>query len=404
MTPPLVDLSDDASFAGGFPHAAFDWLRDHDPVHWHEPTAVTPDGEGFWVVSRHADINTVFRSPDLFSSDKAGARTGGGTTLKDERAAGKVLNYTDDPHHRTLRNLVNKGFTNQALAALEGELRRRANRLIDAFPENEPFDFVGHFSRELPLQAICIILGVPQSDRTRLCDWIDKGLEADGQNVIAKEYVKKISAYARGIIAEKRQNPADDILSKIVHARLDEEDGRQLTDEELVNFFILLFPAGAETTRSAIGGGLRALIEHPGQLARLRAEPGLLQPAIEEIARWTTPSIYKRRTVTRDTVLGGEPLKAGDKLTIWEMSANRDDRAFDDPFRFDITRSPNPHLAYGKGAHICLGAGLARMELRISFEELFRRIRDFELAGTADWMPNNRLLGLRCFPLKVARY
>ncbi len=403
MTSPMVDLSDDASFAGGFPHDAFAWLRDHDPVHWHEPTAVTPDGEGFWVVSRYADVNTVFRSPDLFSSDKAGGRKAGGTTLKDERAAGKVLNYTDDPHHRILRNLVNKGFTNQALAALEQELRRRANLLIDAFPENETFDFVSHFSRELPLQAICIILGVPQSDRTRLCDWIDKGLEADGQNVIAMDYVKKIAAYARGIIAEKRAHPADDILSKIVHARLDDEDGRQLTDEELINFFILLFPAGAETTRSAIGGGLRTLIEHPDQLARLRAEPDLLRPAIEEIARWTTPSIYKRRTVTRNTELCGKSLKEGDKLTIWEMSANRDDRAFENPDRFDITRSPNPHLTYGKGAHICLGAGLARMELRISFEELFRRVRHFEIAGPADWMPNNRLLGLRWFPLKVAR-
>ena len=403
MTTPMVDLSNDASFAAGFPHAAFEWLRENDPVHWHEPTEATPDRQGFWVVSRYADVNHVFRSPDIFSSDKAGGRTGGGTTLKDERAAGKVLNYTDDPHHRTLRNLVNKGFTNQALAALEQELRRRANLLIDAFPEGEDFDFVSRFSRELPLQAICIILGVPQEDRTELCDWIDNGLEADGENVVAIEYVKKIAEYARGIIRQKRQNPADDILSKIVHARLDDEGGRQLTDEELVNFFILLFPAGAETTRSAIGGGLRTLIEHPDQLARLQAEPELLRTAIEEIARWTTPSIYKRRTVARDTELAGQSLKTGDKLTIWEMSANRDERVFDSPYRFDITRSPNQHLTYGKGAHICLGAGLARMELRISFEELFKRIRRFELAGPAEWIPNNRLLGLRRLPLKVAQ-
>ena len=276
--------------------------------------------------------------------------------------------------------------------------------MIDAFPEGEAFDFVSHFSRELPLQAICIILGVPQQDRTELCDWVDNGIEADGENVIAKAYVKKISDYARDIIGEKRRKPADDILSKIVHARLDDEGGRQLADEELVNFFILLFPAGAETTRSAIGGGLRTLIEHPDQLARLRAEPDLLRPAIEEIARWTTPSIYKRRTVTRDTELAGKSLRTGDKVTIWEMSANRDDRAFEDPYRFDIVRSPNQHLAYGKGVHICLGAGLARLELRLSFEELFARIRSFELAGPPDWTPNNRLLGLKRLPLKVEHF
>jgi len=403
MTAPMVDLSHDASFAGGFPHATFDWLRDNDPVHWHAPTEATPDGEGFWVVSRYEDINAVFRTPELFSSDKGGDRRGGGTTLKDERAAGKILNYTDAPHHRTLRNLVNKGFNNRALAALEAELRRRANRLIDAFPEGERFDFVSHYSRELPLQAICIILGVPQEDRTMLCDWIDNGIEAEGENVVAREYLRKVADYARDIIQEKRQNPADDILSTIVHARLDEEGGRQLTDEELVNFFILLFPAGAETTRSAIGGGLRTLIVHPEQLTRLRANQTLLRTAIEEIARWTTPSIYKRRTVTRDTELCGRALRAGDKLTVWEMSANRDARIFNDPHHFDITRSPNPHLAYGKGAHICLGAGLARMELRISFETLFDRIDRFELAGPAEWTPNNRLLGLRQLPLTVAK-
>ena len=402
MAPPLVDLSDDTSFRDGFPHQAFNWLREHAPVHWHEPTAVTPDGEGFWVVSRHADVLRVLRTPQVFSSNSGGDRSGGGTTLKDERAAGKVVNYTDDPQHRILRALVNEGFTNQALATLEEELRRRANALIDAFPEDEPFDFVSHFSRELPLQAICIILGVPQEDRKQLCDWIDKGLEADAPTVLAKEYVHKISAYAADIIAEKRRRPADDILSKIVHARLDEEGGRKLSDQELLNFFILLFPAGAETTRSAIGGGLMTLIQQPEQMERLRAGSGFMQTAIEEMVRWTTPSIYKRRTVTRDSELAGHSFKRGDKVTIWEMSANRDERVFDRPFEFDVARSPNRHVGFGNGVHICLGAGLARLEMKISFEELFRRIDRFELAGVPEWIPNNRLLGLRKLPLAVS--
>lgn len=396
-----VDLSDNTAFADGFPHATFNWLRENDPVHWHAPTAKSPDGEGFWVISRFDDIMEVFRTPEIFSSNTGGERTGGGTTLKDERAAGKVLNYTDDPQHRTLRQLVNKGFTTRAMNLLEANLRDRADALIDAFPEGEAFDFVQGFARELPLQAICMILGVPQADRTQLCDLIEQGLATDSPNVVAIEYIKQIQVYAREIIAEKRRNPADDILSTIVHARLADEGDRRLTDEELVNFFILLFPAGAETTRNAFGAGLRTLVEHPDQFSRLRREPALMRPAIEEIVRWTTPSIYKRRTVTRDTEFRGRPLKTGDKLTVWEMSANRDQAIFNDPFRFDIARTPNKHIGFGFGPHICLGAALARLELKIGLEQLLARISDFEVDGPPEWVPNNRLLGLKRLPLRI---
>ena len=396
-----VDLSDDNSFKDGFPHGFFRWLRENDPVHWHAPTPVSPDGEGFWVISRYDDIMEVLRTPEIYSSDTGGDRRGGGTTMKDERAAGKILNYPDDPHHRVLRGLVNKGFTNQVIGELEVELRRRANLLIDDFPLDGPFDFVPRFSRELPLQAICIVLGVPQDDRVQLCEWIDKGLEADSPNVMAKEYYLQIRDYAGGIIAEKRRNPQDDILSKIVQSRLDEEDGRALTDEELINFFVLLFPAGAETTRSAIGGGMRALIEHPDLLQQLRDDPELVKGAVEEFVRWMTPSIYKRRTVIQDTELRGTALKRGDKVTIWEMSANRDGEMFDDPFTFDITRRPNRHIGFGFGAHVCLGAALARLEIKIAIEELLRRVAHFELTGPAQWVPNNRLLGLRNLQLTV---
>lgn len=401
--PALPDLSDDASFAGGFPQEAFTWLRARAPVYWHEPTAKTPDGEGFWVVSRYADVMTVLRDPRTYSSDTGGDRQGGGTTLKDERAAGKTLNYTDDPRHRLMRSLVNKGFDGRAIAALEPELQRRAHSLIDAFPEAEPFDFVRAFSRELPLQAICILLGVPQEDRTQLCEWIDQGIEADAPTVVAKEFLYKVSDYARDLIAEKRRRPSEDIFSRIVHARLEDEDGRGLSDEELINFFILLFPAGAETTRSAIGLGLKTLIERPEQLARLRAEPALVRSAGEEIVRWTTPSIYKRRTATRDAELAGQRIAAGDKVTIWEMSANRDETVFEDPFRFDIGRTPNRHIGFGFGPHICLGAGLARLELKLALQTLFARIADFELAGDAPFTPNNRLLGLKRLPLKIRK-
>jgi cytochrome P450 len=396
-----VDLSDNTTFGAGFPHDTFNWLRAHDPIHWHDATPKSPDGEGFWVVSRYDDIMKVFRTPELFSSNTGGARTGGGTTLKDERAAGKVLNYTDDPQHRTLRQLVNKGFTTRALGVLEGDLKERANALINEFPEGQNFDFVQAFARELPLQAICMILGVPQDDRTELCNLIEQGLATDSPYVVAIEYIKKIQVYARDIVDEKRRNPADDILSTIVHATLADEGGRKLTDEELVNFFILLFPAGVETTRNSFGAGLRALIEHPDQLARLRREPELMRPAIEEIVRWTTPSIYKRRTVTRDTEFHGQDFKCGDKLTVWEMSANRDERVFDDPFTFDISRTPNRHIGFGFGPHICLGAALARLELKVGLNILLDRIAKFEIGGPPAWVPNNRLLGLKQLPLRI---
>jgi len=398
-----VDLSDDASFKNGFPHDYFSWLRENEPVYWHAPSPVSPDGDGFWVISRHDDIMEVLRTPEIFSSDTGGNRKGGGTTLKDERAAGKVLNYSDDPHHRVLRSLVNKGFTTQTVGALEDELRRRANLLIDQFPNGEEFDFVSMFSRELPTQAICIVLGVPQPDRIELIEWLDLGIEADSQNVIASQYFKKIWDYARKIVTEKRRNPGNDILSTIVHAKLEGEENRSLTDEELAQFFLLLFPAGAETTRSAIGGGLRTLIEHPDQMALLRKDPKNVKSAVEEFVRWMTPSIYKRRTATRNIEFGGKLIRLGDKVTIWEMSANRDAAVFESPFVFDITRRPNRHLGFGFGAHVCLGAALARLEIKISIEELLRRVKHFELAGPVRWVPNNRLLGLQDLALRVTK-
>ena len=400
-----IDLSDNATFAHGFPHGHFTWAREHAPVYWHEPTAVTPDGEGFWVMSRHEDAMAIMLDPTTFSSDKGGGRTAGGTGLHDEFRAGKFLNWTDDPRHKRLRSLVNKGFTNRAIHELEAELRRRAVALIEALPENEPFDFVARFSRDLPLQAICLLLGVPQQDRAQLADWVDAGVAAPTPEIIAREYAWRLRDYGARLIAEKRKNPTHDIMSTIIEARLEPEDGSAggpLTDDELLNFFMLLFPAGAETTRSAIGGGLRALMQDAEQLERLRAA-GIdgMRTAIDEILRWTTPTIHKRRTATRDVSFKGHRIEAGDKVTYWEMSANRDAAVFDDPFRFDIARSPNRHIAFGFGVHVCLGASLARMEMRLAFTELLARIEAFTPEGPIDWMPSNRLLGIRHMPLSI---
>ncbi len=400
MDRPLLDLSDGQSFAHGFPHEFFTWLRAHEPVYWHEPTAVTPDREGFWVVSRYADVDAVIMDPSVYSSDKGGSRTAGGTTIKDETSAGKVMNQTDDPLHKRLRGIVNEGFSVKAIGALEAELRRRTRELLEQLKPGHHLDFAHQVAREIPTQAICIVLGVPEKDRLVLADWIDLGIAAPSDAVIAEEYVRKVRRYAQGLIEEKRARPQGDIFSTIVHARF-EADGSTLSDHELRSFFGLLFPAGAETTTRSISGGLLALIERPEAWQRLRLDPSLLKTTVEEIIRWTTPSCYKRRTATRDTELCGKLIREGDKVTFWEMSANRDERVFDRPFEFDIARYPNKHLGFGAGVHFCLGSVLARLELRVVFEELLRSGLNFKLTGAPQWMPNNRLVGLNSLPVQV---
>ncbi len=396
-----VDLSDDETFRAGFPHEFFTWLRERHPVYWHEPTPRTPDGEGFWVVSRHADVNAVQRDALTYSSDRGGIRERGGTAIKDERTAGTMLNQTDDPQHQRLRTLVSRGFTPRAVAELSNELRRRAARLLDD-AGTEPFDFVHGFARELPSQAICIVLGVPAGDQPQLLDWLDAGVEAESPSILSAEAMRQIRTYAVDLIADKRAHPDAGIMSTIVHAR-DEEDGSRLTDAELIAFFALLFPAGAETTRSALAGGVKAFVDHPEQFDRLRSDPALVPSAIEEIVRWTTPSIYKRRTASRDTDLAGVHISAGDKVTFWEMSANRDERVFTKPFAFDVGRHPNPHLGFGFGAHFCLGASLARLEIKVALELLAERCSGFEQVGPTSWMPNNRLFGLKTLPVRLLR-
>jgi cytochrome P450 len=256
------------------------------------------------------------------------------------------------------------------------------------------------------MQAICILLGVPEADRHRLFECTDRCFDFRSGDAFEetdefRAAMAELLTYGSALIAEKRRRPTDDMLSVVVHATLPGEDPPTLSDQELLFFFSLLFAAGSDTTRNAASGGLVALLEHPGELARFAAEPGLLGSAVEEMVRWTSPSAYNRRTATRAVELAGSAIRPGDKVVFWEASANRDERVFDDSMRFRVDRDPNPHLGFGHGVHFCLGANLARLELRILYEAFLARFATIELAGRPEWTRSNKHTGLRHLPVRL---
>ena len=393
-----VDFTDLDNFANGFPHDLFEVHRREAPVYWHEPTENTPDGEGFWSVATYAETLAVLRDPETYSSVTGGARPFGGTLLQDLAVAGQVLNMMDDPRHSQIRRLVSSGLTPRMIRRVEDDLRARARRLLDAVEPGEPLDFLVEIAAELPMQMICILLGVPESERHWLFEAIEPQFDFGGSRkasvgqMTPEEAGTRMYTYGQELIAAKRAEPTDDMLSVVANATLDSEG---LSDLELYLFFSLLFSAGAETTRNAVAGGLLAVAEHPDQLAALRADPSLLPTAVEEMVRWTSPSPSKRRTATRDVELGGCAIEAGQKVQIWEGSANRDAAAFDSPDTFDVGRKPNPHLGFGQGIHYCLGANLARLELRVLYEELLSRFSSVRVVKPVEWTRSNRHTGIR---------
>ncbi len=412
-----IDFTDLDNFANGFPHELFAVHRREAPVYWHEPTDNTPDGEGFWSVATYAETLAVLKDPVTYSSVSGGERPFGGTLLQDLAIAGQVLNMMDDPRHSQIRRLVSSGLTPRMIRRVEDDLRGRARVLLDAVVPGEPFDFLVDIAAELPMQMICILLGVPESERHWLFHAIEPQFDFGGSRkatlsqlsarMSAEEAGSRMYTYGQELIAAKRAEPTDDMLSVVANAMLDDADGKDaaaaLSDLELHLFFSLLFSAGAETTRNAVAGGLLALADHPDQLRSLRADFGMLPLAVEEMVRWTSPSPSKRRTATRDVTLGGQPVRAGQKVQIWEGSANRDAGVFDRADEFDIARKPNPHLGFGQGVHYCLGANLARLELRVLFEELFTRFGAVRVVRPAEWTRSNRHTGIRHLIVELHR-
>ena len=381
-SPPL----DDPAFWAGDPEPDLARLRAESPVHWYEPGK-------FWALTRHADVLAVSRDPELFCSS-------GGVLMNDRErnvvAADSIL-YVDPPVHSRYRKLVSRGFTARRVAALEEQVRRLARELLDEVEPGSEVDLVDTLAAPLPLLVIAELLGVPRSDREQFRVWSDAVMEAaneitDANALLALELMEYFDAALR----ERASAPRDDLLSVLVTA---EVDGERLTKEEQLGFCMTLLVAGNETTRSAISGGLLALAEHPEQRARLAADPALLVTATEEVLRWVTPIAAMARTATRDTVVGGEQIGAGDYLVMVYLSANRDELVFGpDAGAFDVTRAANPHLTFGIGEHFCLGASLARLETRVFFEELLARFPSYAVTGPAERMPSTLMRQLGRLP------
>ncbi|KZS75662.1 cytochrome [Mycobacterium kansasii] len=393
---PGVDLTDPRNFTLGFPHHLFAAHRRQAPVFWHEPTGHTPDAEGFWSVATYAEVLAVLRDAATFSSETGGQRPFGGTLLQDLPLSGHVINMMDDPRHAEFRRLVSSRLTPRMIRRIEGDLRQRTRRLLDQIQPGVALDFAVDIAADLPVQAICILCGIPEADRHWLLSEFEAGLEFRGSRSEYMEWAfgggaeSRRDSYCRELVARKRAKPADDLLSIVANST-----EPVLSDAEVHLFFNTMFSAGTDTTRNATAVGLLALAERPDQWRRLRNNMELLASAIEEIVRWSCPSPSKRRTATRAVTLGGQSIEAGQKVLVWEGSANRDANVFDRPNEFDITRKPNPHLGFGQGVHACMGANLARMELRVFFEELLPRFEEVEVSAPVEWTGSNRRNGLR---------
>ena len=397
-----IDLLDRDRFTEGVPHDWFTYLRAHAPIWFHpEPEP----GRGFWVFTRYEDVVAIGRDARHFSSAQ---KRGGVVGLEDiEMAAdwgdAEIMLYMDPPNHTRHRRLVNRGFTPRMISMLEPHIRDVTVKIIDEAVAKGQVDFVTDMASELPLQVIAELMGVPLEDRYKVFDWSNRMIGSeDPEYAVSEENVQQAQIemfmYAQSLAERRRAEPRDDIITKLLSADI---DGDALTDMDFNLFFLLLAVAGNETTRNSISHGMNAFLEHPDQYRLLVEHPELLDSAVEEVLRWASPVMYFRRNVTEDLDYKGHQLRAGDKVSIWYASANRDEAVFDDPFRFDITRSPNDHVAFGGGGpHHCLGANLARMEMRLFFQELARRVPRIEAAGDAVRLRSNFIGGIKHLPVR----
>jgi len=392
-----VDLSDSRSYVPGVPHAWLAHLRRHDPVHWQDEAG----GPGFWAVTRYEDCVTVNRDYERFSSAVRGTMP---FEMPDEDVAQQSLMMLnmDPPLHTRYRRLVNKGFTPRMVRDLEANIHRVTDVIIDQVIEKGEADFVTDLSAELPLQVIAELLGVPQDDRHRMFEWSNRmvGNEDPEYQTQAEEALvaaMELYAYAAELFAIKRIDPHADLMSVLTTV---EVEGEQLSEMELELFFLLLTVAGNETTRNLMSGAMDTFFQHPDQWQRLLDDRSLLPRAVDEMLRFVSPVMNFRRTAMCDVTLSGTEIKAGDKVVFFHASANRDEDVFAEADTFDIGRDPNPHIAFGGGGpHFCLGANLARMEIRVMFEHLLDRMPDIRRRGDLQRLQSQFINGVKHLPV-----
>ncbi len=396
-------------FERGSPLEVFAELRAQAPVWYHPGNADTPDNEGFWVISRNADARAILKDHHTFSSETGrGAREGGGTTLFDmstDMAAGQVLAMMDPPKHDDIRGLVKQGFFPRTLALMEPKTHSLAQEVLGKLQVPGEIDFLNDVALQMPLYMICTIAGLPREDWPRMVPWAAAAIEFSANDPKSDkdaliEVMTEMGTYAFELIGRLREQPDESIFSEVVHATIPGEDGqpRALDEIELIRFFNLLITGGVETTSNAIAGGFHALLSHPEQYAALKEDfDGLVDNAVEEILRYTCPVHFNRRTACEDVEFGGQLIRRGDKVTIWYPSANRDEAVFEDPDSFDIFRpNASKHIAFGYGIHHCLGAALARMEIRIILQEFIAHFGDRQVSplGELRYIRSNRHQGV----------
>ncbi|MCO5317786.1 MAG: cytochrome P450 [Microthrixaceae bacterium] len=401
-----VDIIDPDNFLSGAHHEMFALLRAEDPVHW----TTEPDGAGFWSVTKLRDLQEVNRDVETYSSELGGTQRFNIVDVDpDFDTRGKMLIDSDPPKHTRYRRIVNRGFTPRMIGLLETHLQYRAELIVDRVIEDGACDFVTDLAAELPLQAIAEMMGVPQEDRHLIFEWTNTMIGGNdpeytgeaGSSTQAREAAMQLYIYSNQLAAKRREDPRDDLVTKLLNADI---DGEALSEEEFDMFMMLLSVAGSETTRTATSHGMQALFDHPDQMRLMLDnldDDDFIATAIEEIVRWATPVHHFRRTAAVDTELRGKKIAAGDKVLIWHVSANRDEEVFDEPFRFDLQRTPNEHVAFGGGgAHFCLGANLARAELRIILREMLSRLEDIRPAGPPERLRSNFIHGMKHMPVE----
>jgi len=383
---------------------AFKALRDLDGLAFFEEIefedSPLPPGPGYWALARHADIWHVSRNPQLFCSAQ-GSNIGDMPQEMNEFFGSMIA--MDDPKHFRLRSIVSKGFTPKEISKVEEYVHTKASKIIDDLVERFPerrCDFVEHVAAALPLQIICEMMGIPEEDHEKVFHWTNTILGVGDPEFVGTledlmAQALEMFMYAQALGEDRRANPRDDITSVLMAA---EVDGEKLTPQEFGSFFILLVVAGNETTRNAVSHGMKALTDHPDQLELLYGDfDAHAKTAMEEIVRWATPVIHFRRTATADTEISGQKIAAGDKVVMWYCSGNRDERVYDDPFRFDITRPIQPQqIGFGAGGpHFCLGANLARREMTVMFDALRRRMPTLRITGEPDYLQSNFINGIK---------